>query len=107
MSISLRPQPRRKAADVPDVRLRVWARPRAAVSAIVGLHDGALAVRLAAPPVDGAANEALVELFVQACGLPRRSVVIEKGHGGRHKIVRLIGAVSIPDEWVPARVERG
>lgn len=90
-----------------DVCLRVWARPRAAVSTIVGLHDGALAVRLAAPPVDGAANEALIDLFSRVCGLSRRSVVIEQGHGGRHKIVRLVGAASIPEEWGPARVERG
>ena len=90
-----------------DVRLRVWARPRAAMSAVVGLHDGALAVRLAAPPVDGAANEALVELFARVCGLPRRSVVIEQGHAGRHKIVRLVGAASIPEEWAAARVQRG
>jgi uncharacterized protein (TIGR00251 family) len=77
------------------------------MSAVVGLHDGALAVRLAAPPVDGAANEALVDLFARVCGLPRRSVVIEQGHGGRHKIVRLVGAASIPEEWAAACVQRG
>lgn len=85
----------------------MWARPRAARSSVAGIHDGALAVRLAAPPVDGAANAALVDLFASICRLPRRSVVVEQGLCGRHKIVRLVGVVSIPDEWAPARVERG
>ena len=65
--------------------------PRAARSAVAGTRDGALLVRLAAPPVDGAANTALIELLAGALGVPRRSVTIVRGERGRLKRVRVDG----------------
>jgi len=73
------------------VRFAVRAQPLAARSEIVGLHGDALKIRLAAPPVEGAANVALVELLSQALGVPRRSVRIVAGETSRGKIVEVDG----------------
>lgn len=89
------------------VRLRIFAKPRASRSRILGLHGDALAVQLAAPPVDGAANAALVALLADFFAIPRSAVQVERGVGGRHKIVRLEGAPPIPPEWAAASAGRG
>jgi uncharacterized protein len=67
--------------------------PRASRSAVVGEHDGALRVRVAAPLVDGAANEELVRLLAGALDLPLRDVEIKSGHSSKLKQVRARGAV--------------
>ena len=72
-------------------RLRVHVQPRAKRSAIAGRHGDAVKVRLAAPPVDGAANAELVRVLAEALGLPRRSVRIVAGLAGRDKVVELDG----------------
>ncbi|MBA2733783.1 MAG: DUF167 domain-containing protein [Acidobacteria bacterium] len=54
--------------------------PRAAHSSIIGEHDGALRIRIAAPPVDGAANEELARVLARALDLPARDVEITSGH---------------------------
>jgi uncharacterized protein (TIGR00251 family) len=66
--------------------------PRASRSEVVGAHDGALRVRVAAPPVEGAANEELVRTLSQALGVPRRAVEITGGHASKVKQVRVYGA---------------
>jgi uncharacterized protein YggU (UPF0235/DUF167 family) len=55
----------------------------------VAVREGALAVRLAAPPADGAANEELVALLARVLGIARGNVVITRGHGSRTKLVEL------------------
>jgi hypothetical protein len=65
--------------------------PRARTNQIVGRHGDALKVRLTAPPVDGAANEALVELLAATFGIPRRAVTIVTGASSRTKVVELDG----------------
>lgn len=65
--------------------------PRASRSEIVGEHDGALRVRIAAPPVEGAANEELVQTLSSALSVPRRAVEIMSGHGSKTKLVRVVG----------------
>jgi uncharacterized protein len=74
-----------------SVRFSVRVQPRAARSEIVGLHGDALKVRLSAPPVDGAANVALVELLADALGVPRRCVRIVSGATSRGKVVEVDG----------------
>ena len=74
------------------VRFHVRVQPRAARSEIVGLHGDALKIRLAAPPADGAANVALVELLAAALGVARRCVRIVAGDRARAKIVEVDGA---------------
>ena len=65
--------------------------PRASRSEIVGEHDGALRVRIAAPPVDGAANDELVRLLARAFGVPRSAIDITAGHASKLKTVRVAG----------------
>ena len=66
--------------------------PRASQSGIAGAHDGALRVRVAAPPVDGAANEELARTLARALNVPRRAVEITSGHASKLKQVRVAGA---------------
>jgi len=56
-----------------------------------GLRGDAVLIRLAAPPVDGAANEALVAFLADALALPRRSIRIVSGEKSRDKRVRIDG----------------
>ena len=65
--------------------------PRSAKSSISGKRGDALLVRLAAPPVDGAANDALVELFARTLERPRRDITIVSGQKSRDKRVRIEG----------------
>ncbi len=67
----------------------VCVQPRASHSEIIGLHDSALKVRLAAPPVDGAANEALIKLFAKLLDVARADVEILSGAAARQKLVRI------------------
>jgi uncharacterized protein (TIGR00251 family) len=66
--------------------------PRASKTAAAGAHDGALKVRVAAPPVEGAANEELSRFLAKALGVPARSVEIVSGHASKTKVVRVSGA---------------
>lgn len=66
--------------------------PRAGRSSVTGEHDGALRVRVAAPPVNGAANEELVRVLARALDLPSRDVEITSGHTSKVKQVRARGA---------------
>ena len=72
--------------------LRVRVQPRAPRSEIVGWRaDGALSVRVAAPPVEGAANAAVAALLAGALGVRGAAVTIEHGARGRDKLVRVAG----------------
>jgi len=65
--------------------------PRASRSELVGEHDGVLRVRIAAPPVDGAANDELVRLLARAFGVPRSAIAITGGHAAKLKTVCVAG----------------
>ena len=65
--------------------------PRAGRTAIAGLRDDVLSVKLAAAPVDDAANEALIDVLARAFDLPRRSVRLVSGARSRTKRVELVG----------------
>jgi len=71
--------------------LTVKATPRASCSAVAGADADWLRLRLQAPPVDGRANEALVEFLAERLGVPRRAVSILTGETGRLKRVRIGG----------------
>lgn len=66
--------------------------PRASKSEIAGEHAGALKVRVAAPPVEGAANEELARLLAKAFGVAAREVEVLSGHASKSKRVRVRGA---------------
>ncbi len=78
------------------VELDVRVIPRAGRSGLAGERDGRLLVRLSAPPVEGAANEALVEFLAGLFGRPKRSVQIVAGEKSRSKRVA-IDALSLED----------
>ena len=74
-----------------SVILNVRVIPRAKKTELSGERDGALVVRLAAPPVDGAANEALIDFLARVLGVPRRAVRIVGGERSRNKRVEIAG----------------
>lgn len=71
--------------------LRVRVIPRAHRNELAGSRGGALVVRLAAPPVEGAANDALIEFLAHTFGLPRRSIRLIAGERSRDKRVEIAG----------------
>lgn len=73
------------------VRISVFAVPRASRSEVAGEHDGRLRVRLAAPPVDGAANTQLVRFFADLLGVSKSAVSVAQGSTGRRKTVEVQG----------------
>ena len=80
------------AGGVIDVRVV----PRASKSGLAGTREGALLVRLNAPPVEGAANAELIEIMAEAAGVPRRAVSIVAGGRARNKRVAIAG-ISLHD----------
>ena len=72
-----------------DLDIRVI--PRAGRSGFGGLRDGALLVKLAAPPVDGAANDELIALLAKTLRIPKRDITIVAGERSRSKRVRIAG----------------
>ena len=71
---------------------KVQVVPRSSRSEIVGEHNGALRVRIAAPPVDGAANEELIRTLARALGVRRSAISITSGQSSRTKQVRVARA---------------
>ena len=82
--------------DGDDILLAVRLTPRArkdGISGVIDSGDGrtALAIRIAAPPVEGAANKALIALLSKRLGIRKAEVTIRSGEASRLKIVRLAG----------------
>lgn len=72
-------------------RLAVWVQPRAARTEVAGHYGNAIKIRIAAPPVDGAANEELVRFLAKALSVPRGAVRLKSGAAGRRKILEVEG----------------
>ena len=72
-------------------RLTVRLTPRGGADRIDGVVDGVLRVRVSAPPVDGAANQALLRLLARELDVPRRDVRLVSGEGARTKVVEVDG----------------
>jgi len=75
----------------PSARFAVRVQPRSSRAGVDGVHAGALRVRVHAPPVEGAANEAVVEVLAKALGVAKRDVTIVSGAGSRSKVVDVDG----------------
>jgi hypothetical protein len=84
-------------------RLAVHVMPQARRTRVDGWHDGALRIRLAAPPVDGKANEALAAFVAGELELPRRAVQLLRGAASRHKQLAIDADVARIEAWL-ARV---
>jgi uncharacterized protein (TIGR00251 family) len=83
------PGPVRETSDGTLLTIRVL--PRAKRSEIAGLRGEAVLVRLAAPPVDGAANRALVAFLAESLNVPQKQVTLVAGGRGRLKMVAVAG----------------
>ena len=75
----------------PSTRLRLRVSPGSRRSEIVGRYGDGWKVRVAAPPEDGRANDAVVELLSEQLEIPRRSISIVSGHTAREKVVQMDG----------------
>jgi uncharacterized protein (TIGR00251 family) len=73
------------------VELAIKLQPRASRGEIGGEIGGELKIKVTAPPVDSAANEALVRLIAEKLDCPRGAVQLVRGHSSRHKTVRVTG----------------
>jgi uncharacterized protein (TIGR00251 family) len=73
------------------ITFEVRVAPRASRNRVVGVQDGALKVALTAPPVDGAANEALRKLLAKALGVAKSDIEIIRGDRARIKLLRVHG----------------
>ena len=71
--------------------LELLVQPRASRTRVAGEHDGRLKVQLAAPPVDGEANGALLAFLADVLSVKRADVVLLAGESGRRKRVRVAG----------------
>ncbi len=80
------------------VELDLAVQPRASRTRVMGEHGGRLKIALAAPPVDGEANAALVDFLAAALDVRKAEVAIVRGQAGRRKTVRVAGVA-------PAAVE--
>lgn len=86
-----RPSSRQKKQTEAGATLAVRIQPRASRNGVTRMQDGSLKIRLTAPPVDGAANEALVTFLAQTLSVSRSQVEIVSGNTGRQKIIRISG----------------
>jgi uncharacterized protein len=73
------------------VSFSVRVQPRASRSGVSGEIDGAMRIRLAAPPVDGEANEELISFLAKLLAVPRRQIEIISGQKSKNKVVRVTG----------------
>lgn len=84
--------------------LMVAVQPGARRTGADGLHDGALKLRLVAPPVEGQANAALVAWLADQLGLPKRAVRVARGSTSRRKAVEIDQPMADVARWLATAV---
>lgn len=73
------------------VRLGVQVQPRSSRNQVVGEQDGCLKVKLTAPPVEGEANQALINFLARLLAIPKKNIKLLKGETSRHKLIEISG----------------
>ena len=86
------------------VTLTLHVQPGAKKSEITGLHGAALKLKLAAPPVEGRANEALLKFIARLFEVPVRHVELRQGEQSRHKVVAVTGSRIEPEALLDGKV---
>jgi uncharacterized protein (TIGR00251 family) len=86
----------RRNGDVLTLTLHI--QPGAKRTEVAGLHGEALKLRLAAPPIEGRANEALLKFIAAAFDVPPRQVELKQGAQSRHKVVAVTGSRVEPEQ---------
>jgi hypothetical protein len=79
------------------ITLTLHVQPGSKRSEIAGLHGEALKIKLAAPPIDGRANEALLKFIAGLFDVPLRNVELRQGGQSRHKVVAISGSKVAPE----------
>ncbi|MEY3202267.1 MAG: hypothetical protein RIR70_1817 [Pseudomonadota bacterium] len=89
--------------DAEGISLSLHIQPGAKATEIVGLHGQALKIRLAAPPVEGRANEALIDFIATCLGVPRSTVRLTSGASSRAKRLKVsgLGAACVFEKLTP------
>ena len=83
-----------------ELTLTLHVQPGAKRTEVAGLHGEALKIRLAAPPVEGRANEALLKFIAESFNVPLRQVELRQGGQSRHKVVAVTGSSMDPESWL-------
>jgi len=91
--------PWRRVDSNGGVVLDIHVIPRASRTAVDGVYDGALKIRLHAPPVDGQANQALIEWLADRLGIARRDIELLRGATARRKQLRVSAGASQRADW--------
>ena len=89
----------RRDGDVLSLTLHV--QPGSKRSEVAGLHGEALKLRLAASPVEGKANEALMRFLAELFSVPLRNIELKQGAQSRHKVVRITASLITPEALLP------
>jgi len=79
------------------LRIMVLLAPGARQNEIGGVHDGALKIRLQAPPIEGRANEALLRLLADRLKVPKTAVTLLHGQTSKRKVVEIATSLSVAD----------
>lgn len=74
-----------------DAALAIWLQPRGSRNQVVGEREGAVVIKLQAPPVDGAANAALLRFVAERLGVAPSDVLLLRGHTSRRKLISVAG----------------
>jgi len=85
----------RRSGDVLTLTLHI--QPGAKRTEVAGLHGEALKIRLAAPPIEGRANEALLKFIAESFDVPLRQVELKQGGQSRHKVLAVTGSRVSPE----------
>jgi uncharacterized protein (TIGR00251 family) len=94
------PRPWRRIGADGSITLEIHAQPGAKRTEVAGMHGDCLKIRLAAPAVEGRANDTLVAFLAASFGVPRRNVTLVRGETGRRKTLRIGSPTARPDrDW--------
>jgi len=85
------------------ITLTLHVQPGAKRSEIAGLHGEALKIRLAAPPIEGRANDALLKFIAELFAVPLRNAELRQGGQSRHKVVAVTGSKVQPESLLTAQ----
>jgi uncharacterized protein (TIGR00251 family) len=73
------------------IRFEVKVQPKSSQNQIAGIADGVLKIKLTTPPVDGKANQALVNLLSKTLNVPKKNITIVRGQTSTSKLIQVIG----------------
>ena len=86
------------------IRIEIYIQPRASITELAGTHDGLIKIRIAAPPVENAANIALIDFIAKRLGIAKRDVRVVSGMTSRRKILEIdrVSAETISASLAPS-----